>query len=303
MSIVNLNLSNAKIDFMGLRFFTFGITIFMVFGTIIGILLGKLEYGIDFKGGNLLEVRFNQQVEVSDVRQKLGKAFVGDTIIQEVGSDKKDIIIKIGEQPGLSIHDVKANVISILGDSVEFRRIENVGPKVGKALLTDGIYAVISSLIAMLIYVWFRFEWQFGVAAIVSLVHDCVSVVGLYVVTGIEFNITAIVAILITAGYSINDTVVIYDRIRDNIRGVKDASIFKDLINKSINETLSRTILTSSTTLLALFVLYFFGGEVIASYSLPIIVGIGIGTYSSIFFAAPLLLYLNPKGLLKANAQ
>jgi len=188
----------------------------------------------------------------------------------------------------VALNKIKAK----LGTGVEYRKVESVGPKVSEDLIRNGIYAVIGALVAMLIYIWFRFEWQFGVCSLITLAHDALIVLGLFSIFGLEFNESAIIAVLITVTYSINDTVVIYDRIRENLRKFKKMPL-GDLINRSINETLSRTILTSTTTLLSLLGLYFFGGPVIAAFSLPIIIGILAGTVSSITVSAPLLLHMH----------
>jgi preprotein translocase SecF subunit len=185
-------------------------------------------------------------------------------------------------------------VKSTLGQGVDYRKIETVGPKVGSELVRNGIKAVGFALIAMLIYIAIRFEWQFALCAIMALAHDCMAILGLFCLFPLEFNETAIIAVLITAGYSINDTIVIFDRIRENIRTFKKMSL-DQLINKSLNETLSRTTLTATTTLLALLALYFFGGSIISTFSTPILIGILIGSFSSICLAAPLLLHLNLK--------
>ena len=215
--------------------------------------------------------------------------------LQEFGS-AQDILIRVEQQSGDEKDQLKAieRIKETLDADTEYRRIETVGPTVGSEMVSNSIQAILWALVAMLIYIWLRFEWQFGLCAILALMHDALSILGLYSLFGLEFNLTAIVAILITIGYSINDTVVIYDRVRENLRKFKKMEL-SAVLNLSINETLGRTILTSSSTLLALFALYYFGGEVIANYSLPILVGVAVGTYSSIFLAAPLLLSFNFK--------
>jgi len=284
--------ADVAIDFVGKRFFAYIFSALIVIGTLLSVAWQGLNYGIDFKGGILVEIKTHGPAKIEKMRKELGSLGLGEITLQEFGSPD-NILIRIERQSGadenqqIAIKKVKEK----LGPDVILRRVETVGPKAGKHLIDNGLMAVFWSLLAMFVYVWFRFEWQFGLSAILALLHDALAIIGFYSFFHIEFNITAIVAILITVGYSINDTVVIYDRIRENIRKFKVTDL-KVLINRSVNETLSRTILTSGTTLLALFSLYFFGGEIIAAYVLPIIVGVAIGTYSSIFLAAPLILLL-----------
>lgn len=286
---------NTKIDFIRYKMIFFIISIVIVFGTV-GLVFQKgLNYGVDFKGGFLISIRTVENANIGDLRSKLSKMNLGEVSIQEMGSPK-DVQIKIERQPGgdeaqgVALAKIKGG----LGAGVEYRTVETVGPKVGEELIGNAIKAVIYAMIGMLVYVWFRFEWEFSVSSIVAIFHDCVAIVGMYALFGMEFNTTAIMAILVTAGYSINDTIVIFDRIRENLVRYKKMPI-GDLINVSINETLSRTILTSSTTLIALGALYVFGGDTISTYSLPIIVGVAVGTYSSILIAAPFLIHLGFK--------
>jgi preprotein translocase subunit SecF len=213
--------------------------------------------------------------------------------LQEFGKET-DVLIRIERQPGdasvqnAAVEKVKAS----LGSGIEFRRIEFVGPKVSSELVEAGITAVMLALGAMLIYIWFRFEWQFGVGAVIALGHDVIMTIGIFSLLSLEFNLSTVAAILTIAGYSINDTVVVYDRVRENLRKYK-AMPLRDVINLSLNDTLSRTLLTSVTTLIALLILFFFGGEVIKGFSFGMIWGVLVGTYSSIFIATPLLMYMN----------
>jgi preprotein translocase subunit SecF len=229
------------------------------------------------------------------MRTDLSSLNLGNVALQEFGSPQ-DILIRVEQQGNDSNSQLQAieRIKETLEADTEYRRTETVGPTVGAEMVSNSIQAILWALVAMLIYIWLRFEWQFGLCAILALAHDAAAILGLYSVFGLEFNLTAIVAILITIGYSINDTVVIYDRVRENLRKFKKMEL-GTVLNLSINETLGRTILTSSSTLLALFALYYWGGEVIANYSLPILVGVAVGTYSSIFLAAPLLLSFNFK--------
>lgn len=249
-----------------------------------------INWGIDFKGGFSLNVRTTEQVNLENLRGKLSTLELGAVVLQEVGSEGRDILIKVEKQPG----DDKAQNAALqrikktLGEGVEFRSVDTVGPKASETLMVNGSQAVLFSLLAMLIYVAFRFEWRFGVCAIIALIHDALAVIGFYGFSGLEFNMPAILAILITIGYSINDTVVIFDRVRENLLKYKEMSP-TELVNLSINETLSRTVITSGTTILSLLALYLFGGDVISSYSLPILMGVIFGTFSSIFVSGPLL--------------
>lgn len=287
---------NTSFDFVSFRFIAYGITALLVVGSIILTLTKGLNFGIDFRGGYLVEARFEQPADIAGLRHKLNQLKVGEVKLQSL-ENPRDVLIRIERSKGADPDEhTLTQVKSALGDKVSYRRIETVGPKVSGDLVNGAIWSVMWAMLAMLIYIWFRFEWQFSVCGIFALLHDCVGVIGFYALTQLEFNETAIIAILTTAGYSINDTVVIYDRIRENLRKQKVFDL-KNIINKSINETLSRTILTSGTTLIALFALYLFGGEVIANFSLPIIVGISMGAFSSICVAALLLLFfdLTPK--------
>lgn len=268
------------------------ISITIVVGSLGGFLINGLNYGIDFRGGFLIEVRTPEPTDLGVLRAQLSELRLGDVKLQSLDSDR-DIMIRVERQKGDEKEQTQAisKIKAVLGDTVTYRRVDTVGPKVSEELKRNGLMAIAFALLAMLIYIWFRFEWQFGLCALIALTHDCISIIGLYAfVPMLEFNETAIIAILTTAGYSINDTVVIYDRVRENLRKYKKAPI-AEVVNRSINDTLSRTVMTSLTTLLALFALYLFGGDVIATFSLPIIVGIAVGTYSSICLASLLLVY------------
>lgn len=280
-------------DFVAKKNIIFGILIAIALICFAAIFMKGFNYGIDFKGGLLLEVRTQGPADTAQLRSDLSGLVHGEVTLQEFGSPN-DLLIRVERQPGgedaqmVTLGKIKEK----LGTSVDYRRVETVGPKVSEDLIRNGIYAIFWALVAMLIYIWFRFEWQFGVCSVITLAHDALIVLGIFSIFQLEFNETAIIAVLITVTYSINDTVVIYDRIRENLRKFKKMPL-SDLINRSINETLSRTILTSTTTLLSLLGLYFFGGPVIASFSLPIIIGILAGTVSSITVSAPLLLHLH----------
>jgi preprotein translocase SecF subunit len=251
-----------------------------------------LNYGIDFKGGYIFEVEMPDIPDVTDLRTRLNEANLGEVAIQEFGANG-NLMVKLekseeGSDQAIAITKVR----NILGKGVIYKRIETVGPKVGEELVSNAIKAVAFALIAMLLYIAIRFEWQFGVCAVAALFHDCAIIFGMFSIFPLEFSETSITAILLTASYSINDTVVIFDRIRENLRRYKKMAL-GELINLSLNETLSRTSLTATTTLLAVLALYLLGGKVIASFALPIMVGIVVGTFSSVCVASPLLMFLN----------
>ncbi|MDP3371466.1 MAG: protein translocase subunit SecF [Candidatus Paracaedibacteraceae bacterium] len=283
---------NTNINFIGYRFVFFGIAALITLISLSGVFLKGLNYGIDFKGGYILEVRMPTAQNVTELREKLDQLKLGEITLQQTGSDH-DFLVKVEHQHGGSDAQTAAidSVKKTLGTGVDYRKIDTVGPKVGAELVSNAIKAITFSLIAMLLYIAFRFEWQFAICAIVALGHDCIAILGLFSVFPLEFNETAIIAVLITAGYSINDTIVIFDRIREGLRKYKRMEM-GELINKSLNETLSRTTMTATTTLLAVTALYFFGGKIISAFSLPILFGILIGSFSSICLAAPLLMYL-----------
>jgi preprotein translocase subunit SecF len=290
---LNLIPIKPNINFVSKRMIYFGFSLLLIFVSIAMFIARDLNYGIDFQGGILIEVRVDKAGKLSEMRQQLSSLGLGEVSLQEFGAPT-DILIRIQKQAG----GEKAQQVAIdrvkleLGLGVKYRRTEFVGPKVSEELFLDGVTAVFLAIIGILLYIWFRFEWQFGVGAIVALCHDVLTTVGIFALTGIEFNLSTVAAILTIAGYSINDTVVVYDRVRENLRKYKTLSFF-ELLNNSVNETLSRTLMTSVTTLLALLSLYILGGEVIRGFSFAMIWGVLIGTYSSICLAVPLLLYLN----------
>ena len=296
---------DTNFDFVAKKNIVFAILVAIAIVCLGFVFIHGFNYGIDFKGGLLLEIRTKEVTDIAKLRSNLSEVVHGEVTLQEFGAPN-DVLIRVERQPGGEEEQLTAlgKIKEKLGSSVEYRRVETVGPKVSEDLIRNGIYAVVWSLVAMLIYIWFRFEWQFGVCSVITLAHDVVIVLGLFSLFQLEFNETAIIAVLITVTYSINDTVVIYDRIRENLRKFKKMPM-GELINRSINETLSRTILTSTVTLLSLLGLYFFGGPVIAAFSLPIIVGITAGTISSITVSAPLLLHmrLRPEQMFESSDQ
>jgi preprotein translocase subunit SecF len=252
-----------------------------------------LNFGVDFKGGTLIELRVSDpQIDISKIRNSFNKMDLDDINVKKFGNEN-DFLIKFEKndiKPN-TIETIKKDLTLSIGDSFNFRRVENVGPKVSSELLKSGIIAISLSLAAMLFYIWIRFEWQFSLGAIIALFHDVILTLGFFSVFGLEINLSIIAAILTIVGYSMNDTVVIYDRVRENLRKFSDIKIF-ELTNISINETLSRTIITSFTTLLALFSIYLFGGEILKGFSLAMILGVIFGTYSSIYIANPILVKL-----------
>jgi preprotein translocase subunit SecF len=283
---------DTKIPFMAMHKINFAISVAM---TVVSILLFAflgLNYGIDFKGGILLEVQTDGPADISAMRRTLGSLDLGDVSLQNFGKDN-DVLVRIEEQDGgeAAQQAVVAKVREALGSGVRFERVEVVGPQVSSELFWRGMYALGGAILAIVVYIWFRFEWQFGVGAVIAELHDIISTIGLFALLGIEFNLTTVAALLTLAGYSINDTVVVYDRVRENLRKYKTMPL-RDLLDLSVNQTLSRTTMTSATALLALLALYFFGGEVLKGFSLAMIWGVIVGTYSSIFVAAALLLYL-----------
>jgi preprotein translocase subunit SecF len=255
-----------------------------------------LNFGIDFKGGALFEVQSTaDKIDIGELRSKLGALDLGDVQIQSL-DDPRDALIRIEQQEGGETvqQDASEKVQKALGDTINIRRVEVVGPAVSGELKQAGIIAVSLAIVGILLYIWFRFEWQFGVAAILALVHDILITIGVFSLLGFEFGLTEVAALLTLAGYSINDTVVVFDRIRENLRRYKKMPLI-ELLNVSINETLSRTVLTASTTFLAVLALYVFGTEVIRGFSFAMLFGILIGTWSSIFVASPFLLLIGIK--------
>ena len=262
--------------------------------SILFLIFKGLNFGVDFKGGTLIELRVNEpNISISNIRDNFKKMNLKGLTVKEFGNET-DFIIKfqtLGNNKNL-IQDIKNKLEKNIGNNFDFRRVENVGPKVSTELLRSGVIAISLSLIAMLIYIWVRFEWQFSVGAILAIFHDVILTLGVFSIFSLEINLSIIAAILTIVGYSMNDTVVIYDRVRDNLRRFNDIKIF-ELSNISINETLSRTIITSITTLLALLSIFLLGGEILKGFSLAMILGVLFGTYSSIYIACPTLVSLN----------
>ena len=282
------------------------VSLSLVVASILLLFFKGLNFGVDFKGGTLIELRSNDKsINVISLRQSFNNMNLGDFNVKKFGNEN-DFLIKIEKKDtsANAIEVIKKDLISSLGGSFNFRRVENVGPKVSSELLKSGIIAIALSLAAMLFYIWIRFEWQFSLGAILALFHDVIITLGLFSLFSLEINLSIVAAVLTIVGYSMNDTVVIYDRVRENLRKFSDIKIY-ELTNISINETLSRTIITSATTLLALVSIYLFGGEILKGFSLAMIMGVIFGTYSSIYIANPILVKLrvSQKTILKEDTE
>ena len=293
MPILRIIKSETNINFMRIKKLTLFISSILFFLSLSLVFIKGLNLGIDFTGGSLIEVRFKENIDLNNLRMKMNKLDLGEIQLQTIGNEN-DIVIKVQDKK--NNENTQSETIQIIKNnlsdkSVEYRRAEFVGPKVGGELVNAGIIAVIFSLIGILIYIWIRFQWNFALGAIIALVHDVILTLGFFSVLQLEFNLATVAAVLTIAGYSINDTVVIYDRIRDTMRKYKQIT-FDKVINISLNGTLSRTLTTSLTTLLALIALYTFGGIVISSFIIALIWGVLIGTYSSVYVASPILTYL-----------
>jgi preprotein translocase subunit SecF len=279
------------------------VSITLVVISLLFLVFKGLNYGIDFKGGTLIELRSNDsKINVSSLRDNLSQMNLGDVSVKNFGNEK-DFLVKFENNNNKNvIEDIKINLDKSFGNNFSFRRVENVGPKVSAELLKSGVIAISVALVLMLIYIWIRFEWQFSLGAILALFHDVIVTLGLFSLLELEINLSIIAAILTIVGYSMNDTVVIFDRVRENLRKYSDIKIY-ELTNISINETLSRTLITSITTLLALLSIFFFGGEILKGFSLAMIFGVVFGTYSSIYIANTILVRLrvSQKTILKED--
>ena len=291
----NIISQNSNINFLKFKFFALLFSLILIAITFSSLFLNGLNLGIDFKGGILVEFRSieNKVVNISDFRKDAKSLGLGEVSVQEFGKNT-DVLLRVQKQEGGNKEQVEAlnKIKNFFKDEYTIRRTEFVGPVVGEELKEAGITAVLLSLFLILIYIWFRFEWQFSIAAIFALSHDVLTTIGLFSLLNLEFNLAIVAALLTTAGYSINDTVVVFDRVRENLRRYKSKTHYF-IYNKSINETLSRTVITSVTTLLALFIIFFFGGAVLSDFALAMIWGVIIGTFSSIFVAVSLLTYFN----------
>ena len=303
MKLLKIVPEKTAIRFMAKRNMAFALSGLLMILSVVLFFSQGLNFGIDFRGGTLIEIGTPQTADIGLIRSTVGRLGLGDVKIQEFGSPT-DVLIFVeaqfsgdenAEQAQQDVARVVKDALDLaLGEGISYRRIEVVGPKVSGELVQQGILAIVMAVILMLIYIWFRFEWQFSLGAVVALVHDVALTVGIFALTQLEFNLSIIAALLTIVGYSMNDTVVVYDRVRENLRKYKKMEL-GELLDLSINQTLSRTTMTSLSTLLALFSLYFFGGEVIRGFTFAMIWGVFVGTYSSIFVAAPLLLLTDVK--------
>ena len=293
MKTIKLIKHNTNIQFLKFKKATLTMSITICFFSIFSLFLNGLNFGIDFKGGTLIEVSSENNINISNVRSVLSSLNLGDVQIQNFGSEK-NILVRIEASSSENNSSTLSKITNQLILFGKIQRTEVVGPKISSELIQKGILAIISAVGLMLFYIWIRFEWQFSLGAVLALIHDVIITIGIFSFFQIEFNLSIIAALLTIIGYSMNDTVVVYDRIRENLRKYKKQDLY-DLINISINQTLSRTVLTSFTTLLALFSLYIFGGQVIKGFTLAMIIGVFIGTYSSTFIASQLLHILGVK--------
>ena len=297
MKSLKLVPAETHIPFIGKRNLAMGLSAFFLVGSIIVFLMNGLNFGIDFKGGTLIEASSEEAVDIGALRERLGAMPLGEVQIQEFGK-ATDVLIRIAELDGATDTSNDLNAVQIVRDELagdfDIRRVEIVGPQVSAELIQTGLLAVLAAIVSMLIYIWFRFEWQFSVGAVLALVHDVVLTIGIFALLQLDFNLSILAAILTIVGYSMNDTVVVYDRVRENLRKYKKMDL-GELLDIAINETLSRTVMTSVTTMLALLALYALGGEVIRGFTFAMIWGVLVGTYSSIFIASPLLMILGVK--------
>ena len=283
------------------------LSLILIILSVFVLLFKGLNFGVDFKGGTLIEIRTeNSKISIAEIRQSFIKMNLGDVNVKKFGKEN-DYLVKIENTKSEDenfIESINKKLSSDLGSAVNFRRVEKVGPKVSKELLKDGLLAITLSLAAMLFYIWIRFEWQFSLGAIAALIHDVIITIGIFSLLSYEINLSIVAAVLTIVGYSMNDTVVIFDRIRENLRKYSKISTL-EISDISTNETLSRTLITSVTTLLALLSIYIFGGSILKGFSFAMIVGVIVGTYSSIFVAAPILNYtkVTQKSVLKDNIE
>ncbi len=284
---------HTKFKFVNKRYMAIALSLVVLLGTAFSLFTQSLNFGIDFSGGVIIEIKADHPVDLSILRESLGK----NVSLQNLGTPE-EVLIRVAPDKNINqaeqIKNVKAQLSQSIKGNIEFRKVDYVGPQVGGELIKSAITALLLSFAAMFLYMWVRFEWQYGAGALLALVHDAAAVIGFYSITRLEFDLTSVAAILTVIGYSMNDSVVIYDRVRENIKKYKKLSL-AELIDLSVNETLSRTTMTVGTTILALISLSIFGGEVIRSFSLGMLFGVVIGTYSSIYVSAVLLIYLDPR--------
>ncbi|GGB53338.1 hypothetical protein GCM10011505_37980 [Tistrella bauzanensis] len=293
----SLNPGRTNIDFLRYRVVALVFTAVLTIGIIALVVFRGLNFGIDFTGGVLVEVETSGPADLSAMRAALGDGAFGDVSLQNFGSENA-VLIRLsqddtaGDAQGRLVEEVRRTLAERVDPQIQIQRAEFVGPKVGGELIEGAVIAFVVAIAAMMVYVWFRFEWQFGVGAVLALFHDVIMTIGMYAITGYEFNLTSVAAVLTIIGYSLNDTVVIFDRVRENLRKYRDMTV-PELLNRAVNDTLARTIMTGLTTLIALFALFFVAGEALSGFTFAMIAGVFIGTYSTIFIAVPVLVYLN----------
>jgi preprotein translocase subunit SecF len=288
---------NTKFKFLRFKLTNLVFCIFLMLATFIGLFLKPLNFGIDFTGGILFELKLPEQPNIGEMRKVLSHLNIGEINIQTIGDDNEVMIraaIKDSKQQKQYVELIKQTIIDKISNKTEFRKVEYVGAEIGDEMIYNSAFAILFTFIGIVMYIWYRFNWQYSIGILVSLLHDVILTIGFLWYAQYEFNATSIAAILTILGYSVNDTVVVYDRIRENVHKLNKLSL-EDIINLSLNETLSRTLLTVLTTLLAAGVLIIFGGESLFSFSVTVFIGIVIGTYSSIFIAAPVLLLFQKK--------
>ncbi len=292
MSLAKHFAKQTKIDFVRGRFFAFGFTTFLLVVVIASLAIRGLNLGIDFEGGILIEAQKQERIDIGEVRSKVGALNIGDVQVQYAGGDRT-VILRAERPTGDEATQARAveRIKSALGPGYDFRRVEFVGPKVSESLFRDGMIAVAVALVMIAIYITARFEWQFGAAGLIACFHDVMMAVGVYSITGLEFDLTAIAALLTLAGYSINENIVIFDRLRENLRRYKRTD-FRDIINLSVNQNIFRTMMTGGCTLVAVLPMLIFGGDALFAFTLAIVFGILTGTYSAIYVSSSLLIYM-----------
>ena len=287
---------NTKIDFMKIRFWNMGLSFLILLLSISCLTVKGLNFGIDFKGGTIIEAKLSHEANITELYPVLHELKLGEMQLQNI--DSTNIMLKMGNSKMENISIVKDVLNKHFDNKIEYTKIDFVGPQVGSELIKNCLLAILFSFAGIMVYIAFRFEWQYGLGIIIALVHDALLTLGFMSITQLEFDLTSVAAILTVIGYSVNDSVVIYDRIRENIRKYKNITV-ETLINLSINETLARTILTVVTTLLSTAALIFFGGDSLFSFSVTVFFGIVVGTYSSIYISAPILIHLGLKKFLR----
>ncbi len=307
MSNMSKEMQTTNINFMGQRGIAVAFSIFMIIGSFAGLWMKGLNFGIDFTGGTIIELSYPSPVDLKELRSDLTKANYGEAVAQHFGS-AEDVLIRIAPREGLNSAQLSNQVLDALKasgeDDITLRRVEFVGPQVGDELTQDGALAVLYALFGILIYVALRFEWRFSVGSVLALVHDVIITVGVFAWTQMQFDLTVLAAILAVIGYSLNDTIVVFDRVRENFRTMRDTDPV-DVTNAAVNQMLARTIMTSMTTLVVLLALFFLGGEIIHGFAAALIVGIFVGTFSSTYVASAIALWLgvSKEDLMKAPSE